>query len=219
MSKESSAEWTGAWVANRLKGHTEVQAVEILEPQLLRLARNKHGTFLTVTIAEPRVEPSSFEHLLDSSPAIEFVVNIPKESFWTGAAIECASRRSVGWGGLRDLYSAIALPEPCLYVRKEFEFVERGLRQHKTVSSLDRVYDRKYVVRRLGLEDVTVVILNEYELTADHVRTARGRYGPFDAILITDPNGGPTSSARGAAESIGASIYKWGEFLSSLGKR
>jgi hypothetical protein len=194
--------------------------VDLLEPQVLRIARKNHKTFLTATIASPRVERFSFEYFLERPSVIEFVANVPKESFWTGDAIEYASRRFVGWGGLGDFYSAIALPEPRLYVRKEFEFVERGLGQDKNVSSFDRVHDRKYVVRRRGLkEDVTVVLLNEYELTADHVRTARERYGAFDAILITNPNGDPTSSARRAAESIGASVYKWGEFLGRLKKR
>ena len=68
------------------------------------------------------------------------------------------------------------------------------------------------------LDDVVVVLANEYELTADHVRTARDRYGPFTDILITNPNGEPTSSSMQAAESMGAHVFKWGAFLSRLNR-
>ena len=67
--------------------------------------------------------------------------------------------------------------------------------------------------------DLDVVLLNEYELAADHVRTARDRYGAFKDILITNPNGKATSSALEAAEFIGAHIYTWREFLGRLNKK
>jgi hypothetical protein len=118
-----------------------------------------------------------------------------------------------------DLYSATSLPNARQYVNKEFDFVERGLRQHTNVSRIERVHDRKYVVKRVKHKDLKVVLLNEYELTADHVRTARDRYGDFTEILITNPNGRPTSSAEQAAKSMGVSIYKWSELYGRLNKR
>lgn len=216
---ERSAEWTGEWVAQRLKEHGEVQEIELLAPQVLNIVRKKDQPFLAATIASPRVERSTLEELLNSSFEIEFIANIPAESFWTGEAIAFASSHSVAFGGMGDLLSAISLPNVRLYERREFAFVERGLRQHTKVSGLERVHDRKYVVKRRNLRDVHVVLLNEYELTADHVRTAHDRYGPFAAVLITNPNGRATSSAKQAAESIGARIFKWGEFLGQLNRR
>jgi hypothetical protein len=158
-------------------------------------------------------------HLLKGSFPIEFIANIPKESFWTGKAIAFASSHSVAFGGMGDLVLAIALPDVSVYVKKEFDFVERVLRQHTKVHGLKRVHDRKYVVERHKLSDVSVVLLNEYELTADQVRTARDRYGIFTTILVTNPNARVTSLARQAAESIGANIYNMSEFLGRLNKR
>ena len=63
------------------------------------------------------------------------------------------------------------------------------------------------------------MLLNEYDLTADNVRNARDRYGGFSDILMTNPNGRATSAAEQAAESMGAQIYKWGEFLGRLNRR
>ena len=82
--------------------------------------------------------------------------------------------------------------------------MERGLRQHTRVRILERVHDRKYIIGRYGLDDVVVVLANEYELTADHIRTARDRYGPFTDILITNSNGDPTSSAIKSCQIAGS---------------
>jgi len=57
------------------------------------------------------------------------------------------------------------------------------------------------------------LLLNEYELSADHVRTAWDRYGTFNAILKTNPNGRITEAAIAAANSMGATIYMWGQLL------
>jgi hypothetical protein len=62
-------------------------------------------------------------------------------------------------------------------------------------------------------------MLNEYELTADHVRTARSRYGAFDAILINNPNGKATSAASDVAKGLRVGIFMWREFLGRLNRR
>lgn len=214
---DKASDWAGNWVASKVKEHFEVQEVETLTPSVLRIARKEDRPFLAGVIAVDRVEPSALEQLLIGGFEIEFIANVPKEALWTGEAIKFALHHSVAWGGFGALLSAISLPNPNEYINKEFDFVERGLR-HTKVRDLERVHDRKYVVKRSDLNDVTVVLLNEYELTADHVRTARDRYGAFTSIVMTNPNGGPTSSAKQAAESMGACIYKWGEFLGRLNK-
>lgn len=81
------------------------------------------------------------------------------------------------------------------------------------------MYDRLYRISRNGLPDLTVVMPNEYELTADHLRTARDRYGQFSVAVITDPNGRATSSAEEAAHTMGVEILKWGTFFGRLNKK
>jgi hypothetical protein len=116
--------------------------------------------------------------------------------------------------------SAIARGEENVreYTRREYEFVERGLNQHDRVSGLEREFDRVYLVHRHHLPPVRFVMLNEYELTGDHVRTARSRYGAFDVVLINNPNGKPTSGALAVAEDMGIEIFKWRELLGRLNR-
>ncbi len=136
---EKDAEWTGRWGATRLQKHSEVQDVELLTPQVLRVVRKNLKPFVAGTIASSRVEASALDQLLNNSFEIEFVANIAGESFWTGEAIELVSRNSAAFGGMGDLYSATSLPNARQYVNKEFDFVERGLRQHTNVSRIERV--------------------------------------------------------------------------------
>lgn len=208
--------WTGDWVAERLLKHTDVEEAEVVEPQIVHVTRNEHDSFSVGTIAMERVEVGAVLPLINGEHEIGFIMNVPSESFWTGEAISAAAERYIAFGGLGDLYRAIRLPFVGEYENKEFSFVERGLRQHSRVHAYRRLHDRLYRIERLGRSELTVVLLNEYELTADHVRNARDRYGAFDTILITNPNGGPTSSAVQAAESIGADIHKWAGFFGRL---
>jgi hypothetical protein len=216
---ENGAAWTGEWAIERIQNAYDVTQVDLLEPQILRITRKDKAPFTTATIASPRVEVGAIEPFLNSPHNVDFIANIPRESFWTGGAIQLASDFDVAWGGFGDLLSSFSLPEVRQFVKKEFGFVLRGLSQHSKVLDITRVHDRLLLLHRESLTDVYVVLLNEYELTADHVRTARERYGPFTDILITNPNGRPTTAALQAAESMGASVYKWGEFLGRLNKR
>ena len=42
--------------------------------------------------------------------------------------------------------------------------------------------------------------------------------GQFTVVLMTNSNGRPTSEAHQAANSMGARIFMWGEFLSELAR-
>lgn len=209
------AEWTGRWVAEKIVDR--IQDVEVIGSQILSVAR-EHDSFLLGTTAVERVDCTVVRAITETVAELSFVVNIPKESYWTGEAICLLSRHSVAFGGMGDLYRALSRDEDDLrqYRRPEFDFVECALGQHDRVTVMTRVHDRKYVLGRRGLTDFTIVLLNEYELTKDHVRRAKTRYGLFDAILMTNPNGKATAQATEVAKSIGANIYEAGQLMARI---
>jgi hypothetical protein len=213
------SDWTGNWVADKMKGHTEVSDVGLLTARHVQLTRKKYSTIIVGTTAVDRFDASVLTSFLEGAPEVAFVVNVPKESYVTGSALRLSARHGIPIGGLGDLMRAVSLPDVSEYVSKEIAFIERGLTQHTRIESYERLDDRRYLVKRRDLSDVHVVFLNEYELTADHVRTARSRYGAFTMLVITNPNGRSTSSAANAAEAIGCHIYKWGDFLGALNRR
>jgi len=212
------SDWTGKWVAEKMKNHTEVMEVALLSPQRVELIRKLYPKIVIGTTAVDRLDANTLTPFLEGVPAVSFVVNVPKESYVAGSALQLGSKNGIGMGSFGDLMRAVLLPDVSQYVSKEIGFIERGLDQHTRVIAFERIDDRHYLLTRRHLDDVHVVFLNEYDVTADHVRTARTRYGPFTMLVITNPNGGATSSALDAASSIGCGIYKWGEFLGALNR-
>ena len=197
--------WAGPWVARKIKDRDEVQDVEVVESQVLAVKRNTKAPFMLGTIAVDCVDGAAIRKVRTENnlSALSFVVNIPKDSFWTGEAIDLVSHYSIAFGGMGDLYRALSLPvDVRQYRNPEFAFVENALRQHDIVTTMTRIHDRKYALGRQGLPDFTIVLINEYELTKDHVRRAKDRYGSFDAILITNPNGNATKQATKVANSM-----------------
>lgn len=213
--------WTGRWVADQIMSMDDVQDVEVVEYQILSV-KSQHDSFMLGTTAFECVNRTVVRTLTERSNALSFIVNIPKESFWTGGAINLISQYSIAFGGMGDLYRALScltisrLTNVRQYVNPEFSFVEQALEQHDIVMGMKRIYDRKYVLKRQRLSNFTIVLINEYELTKDHVRRARKRYGIFDAILITNPNGDATTQARETARSMNIGIYKIGQLMARI---
>jgi hypothetical protein len=218
MAKHTPIETT-EWVASNLREAKRVSKVKIISEQVLRVSRSKYDPFVAGIVSLSRVESAQIRPIVMSELGVEIIANVPKEAFWTGEALRLARENNVATGALGDLYRVIDVEDVRAFQPKEMAFVERGLRQHDRVTSFDRVHDRLYRISRSSLPDLTVVMLNEYELTADHFRTARDRYGNFSVAVITDPNGRATSSAKEAAETMGAEILKWGPFLGRVNRK
>lgn len=216
---EGDPSWTGQWAASRIRERTEVTSVHLLHPQVLQVTRIDEAPFIAATLASEAVDRSTVEGLANLGHKIDIYINIPKEAIWTGDAIAAVAEKGAAFGGMSDLQRVITDSIPSRYVNPEFGFVERGLRQHTSVGNLRRLHDRKYTIQRLRYSEITIVLLNEYELSADHVRTARDRYGTFNGILKTNPNGRTTGAAIAAANSMGATIYTWGELLGRLNRK
>jgi hypothetical protein len=216
-----SAEETTSWVATKIANMSDVKDAAVMSANTLRITRKKHRTFFAGVISVSRVTAEIVENLVEADPRVEIVVNVPKESLWTGGAIAAANALKVAFGGMSDVMSAISreVEEVRDYVKREYQFVERGLQQHSRVRDLDREFDRVHVAHRFGLPPLRFIILNEYELTADHLRTAKDRYGSFDAVVITNPNGDATGDALQVAKGMNIGIFKWAEFLGRLNRR
>jgi len=218
MAKFTPAETIG-WVAGNLKTADQVSKVEMLSDQVLRVSRSKYDPFVAGIVSTKCVRYDDVGPLVESVFGVEIIANVPKESYWTGGALKLAHDNDIATGAYGDLLRVINLQDVRAFQPRETQFVERGLRQHDCISSFERVHDRLYRISRNGLPDLTVAMLNEYELTADRLRTARDRYGHFSLVVITDPNGGATNSAEEAAQIMGVEILKWGPFLGRVNKK
>lgn len=218
MAKHTLAE-TSRWVAQNLRKARNVLEVDLVTDQVLRVSRDNYDPFVAGIVSSERVGADTVGVLVDSRFGVEIIANVPRESYWTGEALRLAHENNIATGAYGDLLRVIELEDVRAFQPKETEFIERGLRQHDRISDFEREHDRLYRISRNGLPDVTVVMLNEYELTADHLRTARDRYQRFSMAVITNPNGRATSSAHEAAETMDVEIFKWGPFFGRLNRR
>lgn len=210
---------TSEWVVGKLREARDVSNVEILSDQVLRVSRSKYDPFVAGFVSVECVEADTVRPLVMSNLDVEIIVNVPKESYWTGAALRLAHSHNIAAGSYGDLLRVINRQDVRSFQPKEIEYIERGLRQHDRIQHFERVHDRLYRICRTSLPDLTVAMLNEYELTADQLRTARDRYGKFSMVVITNPNGRATSSAYDAAETMGVEVLKWSPFFGRLNKK
>jgi len=207
---------TTNWVAENLKKSDDVDEIKVLSDQVLQVFRGDKSPYVAGVVSQFRVDAEHIEPILALNLDVEIIVNVPKESFWTGAALNLAAVNKVATGSYGDLLRVLNWNEVREFRSDETNFVERGLRQHSCVKSFERIHDRLYRVERNNLPNLTVVMLNEYELTADAIRTARDRYGAFSVVARTNPNGRVIRGADEVAETLGAEIFDWGGFFRRL---
>lgn len=206
------------WVANRLRDAEDVTGVDVLAADVVQVSRSEHPPFIAGIVSEMRVESEKIHPLVRGRHAVEIIANVPKGAFWTGGALALAHQHHIATGAFGDLMRVLSLADVRRFVPSETAFIERGLHQHRRIAGFDRVHDRLYRIRLRDDDqsEVMAVMLNEYEMTADHVRFARDRYGPFSIVVKTNPNGQPTRAAITAADQLSAEILTWGEFLAYL---
>jgi hypothetical protein len=168
------------------------------------------------TVATPRLDVSTLSQVLASAPEPDFIVNLESGAFLTNKAWKLAVRNHVPVGRMGDLDRALSLHEDREYVDSETKFRERGLEQHSHGRSFERLGSDLYRVERYGLPRLMVVFLNDYDLGADAIREARKKYGAFNIVVASNPNGRITDAAFDVASELESEVHQWGAFLSRL---
>lgn len=83
-------------MAEKILNHNDVLNVSIIGREVLHVERRQFEPFTTGVVSVSRVEPATLEGFLSESGTLDFVVNLPKESFWTGDAIRCVQAFGIG---------------------------------------------------------------------------------------------------------------------------
>jgi hypothetical protein len=77
---QRSAEQTTSWVAKNILKMDEVYEAAAIGPNILQISRKKYDPFVAAIVSVEVVTAEILEPILDANPAIEIVVNVPKES-------------------------------------------------------------------------------------------------------------------------------------------
>lgn len=149
-------------------------------------------------------------------PAMDFLCGYRKECAWEGGAIKYLESKGIGWGSAGTLGSAIHAGDIKTAAHKEYFFSYRLIRQIKSVSNLNREFDRVFSMTLANGRSVRVGMITEYEPTADAIRTFWDRFGPIDIAWNINPNGDPTPNAIDAGRSLGCEVVKWEQLRAIL---
>jgi hypothetical protein len=212
----SQDNWSGPWIAKRVLEHDKVASANLVEGNIIFIDRHDLSPCVVATMSEAVVTEDAVRRAIGDRDDIDFVVNIPKDGVLQGDALQVAKDSNFALGGVGDLLRALTMEDVSEYYHPTIGFIERGLRQHDRVADFTRVADLCYVIHRTQGRDLRAVFLYEYDLTADHIRVARDRYGRFDLVVKTNPNGSVTEAAIEVAKELGCRVFMWGEFLGAI---
>ncbi|OEE57651.1 hypothetical protein [Vibrio splendidus] len=204
------------WCIEKLSNHDKVDSVVELTNELIKITNVNGGEFIVLVKSEERSTIESVSGV--DVGKIDFLLNIKKEAYIDGQLLQLGSSAGFAVGGLGDLFSALNDRDISTYISAEMSFIIRGLSQHTKVTGLERLDNRRFRVQRAGLDSVTILALNDYDFTAESVRSGIEKYVEFDAILTSNPNCRRTGNCEMVAESAGVRILSWGELLGQLNR-
>ena len=152
-------------------------------------------------------------------PDMDFLCGYRKECVWEGGAIRYLEDSTIGWGSAGTLGSAVHKGDARSAAHKDYFFSYRLIRQMRSITNLDREFDRVFTMTLTNGRTVRVGMIMEYEPTADAIRTFWDRFGPIDIAWNINPNGNPTQNAIEAGAGLGCEVMKWDELKMLLRNR
>lgn len=205
------------WLLSSLLVHREVSGVTRVNDFLVAIARKEMPGCIVAAISGTRVTETDLEPLLTTGVRPEMIVSIPKGMVWEGAAIRRLESVGVAYGRMYDLYRAINNEaDLSKYINPELFYVRRLFAQHPNVIESEPVTDRLYVLRRHLGQEILVALSDDYEVTADVVRTACDKHGDFHVLLKNNPYGRISRQGIEAAAKLGFKILDQEDFFRML---
>lgn len=213
MSREDG--WTASWLVNNIQ-HDEISEAQVRSDNsvLVKLKKRPLPTLVTTTSREilSAADLPPEAHQAES----EFLINIKSKAAFLADVVALAGQRNFGFGGVGNFYSACGSNDLRNFLDNETRFILQGLRQHSAIRSVDRLTSGSYLVQRYVLPSVTVLAINDYDVTAESLRTAIALHGKTDFVLVSNPNSRFSQDAVTASRHSGVKLVKWGNLLGAL---
>lgn len=152
-------------------------------------------------------------------PDMDFLCGYRKECVWEGGAIRYLESNTIGWGSAGTLNSAINKGKVKTAAHKDYFFSYRLVRQNRSITYLEREFDRVFTMTLASGRTFRVGMVTEYEPIADSIRTLWDQFGPIDIAWNINPNGYPTPEAIEAGRDLECEVMKWEELKLLLWNR
>ncbi|TDW62808.1 hypothetical protein EDF57_107206 [Novosphingobium sp. PhB55] len=148
----------------------------------------------------------------------QFVANVPSKTLWSGDAISLIHASPAAFGTLGDVRRAASTGDVQSFRNKNWDFFERGIRQHSKVHAVTRIYDEVFDARLLNGTTRRIALVDGYHVSAEDIRNARDRFGKFDIAVKKTSYGSITDAAEEAAASMGANVVTFKGLLQNLAR-
>ncbi|MBK6985191.1 MAG: hypothetical protein IPH32_10745 [Bacteroidetes bacterium] len=211
-----SDNWSTKFITDKLTEGNYISNITNIENNFSEIIRKKGLTFKVFTISLEDVEISTVKEIVNKYTDINIIANIKKVYKISGETINFLHSKNISFGGMGDLMRFSSQEDNEITIDKEFDYISRGLRQHLQVKSFERLDNRRVKIKRHDLKDVIAIMLNDYEISVESVRSSKDLYKDFQIIVKTNPNGGITSEAKVIAGTLNIEICTWGDFLGKL---
>ena len=157
-------------LANILKT-CSVTSAEHLRGDAIRVTIQDQPDVVAAISASYTINAGSATQYHEEFPDMDFLCGYRKECVWEGGAIKYLEENNLGWGSAGTLYSALDSGNVNTATHKDFFFSDRLIRQDRSVTKVDREFDRIYSITLVNGRTLRVGMIREYEPIADHVRT------------------------------------------------
>jgi hypothetical protein len=181
---------------------------EHLSGDFIRISYPNRPDVVAAISAAHNVDAAVVASYHQAGGTLDFVCGYRKTCIWGGDAISYAESNRFGWGNFGTLTSAVMKGDAETASHKVYFFCNRLLQQYGSVSKLNREYDRVYRISLKSGSTMRLAMVDEYDPTADIVRSYWEQFGPVDIMWNINPNGRPTTTALSAGEELGCKIVK-----------
>ncbi len=195
---------------NILETHGSASAQHVRD-DAIRITMPDRADVVAVISAAYTINAELAMHYHADFPNMDFLCGYRKECVWEGGAIGYLESNTIGWGSAGTLNSSIRTGDVSTAGHKDYFFSYRLIRQMRSISNLDREFDRVFTMTLANGRIFRVGMIMEYEPTADAIRTFWDRFGPINIAWNINPNGNPTQNAIEAGRALGCEVIKWDE--------
>ncbi|WP_332452494.1 hypothetical protein [Chryseobacterium aquaticum] len=214
-----SDDWSKNFLIEKLKDFNSAKKIISIDQNLIEIERKKGINFHSFILSLEIVEHEKIEEICEKYSDLNFIVNIKKQYNISAKTTKFLNDKNISFGSLRDFMRYCNERDNNILIDKEFSFVSRGLRQHDKVKNFERLDNRRIKVTRIGLPTIVVIMINDYDITAESIRFAVDLYGDFHVVVKTNPNGSITDQAIVVGDKLKIDICKWGIFLGKLNSK
>lgn len=211
--------WQVNYALENIRKNYGAESAQQISEDAIKITMPNRAEAIAVISAQQLINAEIATQYHSDCPAMDFLCGYRKECAWEGRAIEYVENRGIGWGNAGTLVSAIHTGDIKTAAHKEYFFSYRLIRQIRSVSNLNREFDRVFTMTLANGRSVRVGMITEYEPTADAIRTFWDRFGPINIAWNINPNGNPTPNAIDAGRSLGCEVVKWEQLREILQRR